>query len=61
MAHLRCFQGFLYFLRVGKVIDFVCVLREYGLTDELSSPMKYSFALKVQPFRKTGMIALMLV
>ena len=50
IAYLRCSQGFIKFLMTGKFIDFVCVLREYGLAAELSSPMKYSFALKVQPF-----------
>jgi len=37
---------------VGKVMDLGCVLREYGLDAELSSPMQISFALKVQPFSK---------
>ena len=40
MAYLRRFQGFLYFLMKGKVIDFGCVLREDGLDDKLCSPMQ---------------------
>ena len=53
MAYLRCSQGFLCLMMAGKVIDFGCVLREYSLTAELNSPVKCSFALRVQPFSKT--------
>ena len=46
------FSGVSLFLMAGKVIDFGCVLREYSLTAELNSPVKCSFALRVQPFSK---------
>ena len=38
MAYLRCFQGFLYFLMVGKVMDLGCVLREEGKRARLLEP-----------------------
>ncbi|MCC7574983.1 hypothetical protein KO361_05300 [Candidatus Woesearchaeota archaeon] len=31
------------FLMAGKVVDYECDLREYGLVDELSSPMQMKF------------------
>ena len=40
------FSGVSLFLMAGKVIDFGCVLREYGLDAELSSPMVMQFCFK---------------
>jgi hypothetical protein len=56
MAYLRCFKGFIYFLFVGKVIDFGCVLRRRRKLDELKSPLKMSFALRVQLFSKISVV-----
>ncbi|MDT2722147.1 hypothetical protein AB0X56_06860 [Weissella paramesenteroides] len=40
------FSGVSLFLMAGKVIDFGCALREYGLDSELSSPMVMQFCFK---------------
>ncbi len=53
MAYLRCLQGVVLFLKVRKVIGFGCVLRLYGINSELGSPVKCSFALRVQLFSKS--------
>ena len=52
MSYLRCFQGFIYFLMVGKVIDLGCVLRIQEKELDCTHPCKCSFALRVQPFSK---------
>jgi hypothetical protein len=40
MAYLRRFQGFLYFLMVGKVMDLGCVFEWIVIKGELGSPVK---------------------